>query len=111
MPTEAFFVVDVRDLQRAARFYAAALGASLDFESPGWSSVRIAGVRVALYLHPEHRAGNFGLHFVVGDLPAACVEVDRAGGRTLLASLEVAPGVVIASVTDTEGNPFTQRQA
>lgn len=109
--TETFFSVEVRDMQRATRFYVAALEAALLFASPPWTSLRIGGVRVALFLHPGMRAGPVGLHFVVRDLSAARAEVERAGGGVVGPSLEVAPGVVIASVTDTEGNAFTLRQA
>gem|GEM_PF-6603526 len=35
--------------------------------------------------------------------------VDRPGGVVLGPSLEVAPGVVIANVTDTEGDTFALR--
>ncbi len=109
--TETFFSVEVRDMQRAARFYVTALDATVLFESVQWTSLRIAGVRVALFLHTGPRVGNVGLHFVVRDLAAARGEVEHAGGRVLGPSLEVAPGVVIANAADTEGNTFTLRQA
>jgi predicted enzyme related to lactoylglutathione lyase len=108
--TETFFSVQVSDMERATRFYVDALGASTVFASPNWSSLRIAGVRLGLFLNPEHIVGNVGLHFVVSDLVAACAAVERSGGRIAASSLEVAPGVVIAHVTDTESNTFTLRQ-
>jgi predicted enzyme related to lactoylglutathione lyase len=108
--TETFFSVEVGDMRRAARFYVDALGASVVFESANWSSLRIAGVRLGLFLNPEHTVGNVGLHFVVSDLVAARAAVERSGGRIAASSVEVAPGVVIAQVTDTEGNIFTLRQ-
>ena len=98
-------------MQRAARFYVTALEATVLFESSQWTSLRIAGVRVALFLQPGMQAGTVGLHFAVRDLEAARAEVQRAGGVVLGASVEVAPGVVIANVADTEGNTFTLRQA
>jgi predicted enzyme related to lactoylglutathione lyase len=109
--TETFFSVGVRDMERATRFYVDALGASVAFQSPAWSSLRIAGVRLGLFLHPEHLDGTIGLHFVVSDLLEARSAVERAGGQTVTASTEVAPGIVVADVTDTEGNTFTLRQA
>ncbi|MSP63858.1 MAG: hypothetical protein EXR72_26635 [Myxococcales bacterium] len=81
------------------------------FASASWSSLRIAGVRLGLFLHPEHVAGKVGLHFVVSDLAAAGADVERAGGRIVGSSIEVAPGVVIAEVMDAEGNSFTLRDA
>src|SRR5579864_8716164 len=104
--TETFFSVGVHDMQRATAFYVDALGATVSFATPGWSSLRIAGVRVGLFPHPDQTPSWIGLHFVVSDLSAACADVERVGGRIVAKEIEVAPGVVIANVTDTEGNTF-----
>jgi predicted enzyme related to lactoylglutathione lyase len=109
-PTETFFSVEVTDMQRATAFYVDAFGALVAFASPDWSSLRIAGVRLALSLNPEHGANRVGLHFVVSDLQTARADVERAGGRLAAPAIEVAPGVVIADVTDSEGNTFTLSQ-
>jgi uncharacterized glyoxalase superfamily protein PhnB len=109
--TETFFSVKVNDMQRATSFYVDALGADVLFASPRWSSLRVAGVRLGLFLNPEHTEARIGLHFVVSDLEAARGRVLRAGGRIVTPSSEVAPGVVVADVTDTEGNGFALRQA
>jgi predicted enzyme related to lactoylglutathione lyase len=108
--TETFFSVEVRDMDRASAFYVGALGAVVVFASPGWSSLRIAGVRLGLASNPVHPGVRGGLHFAVSDLLEACAEVERAGGRVLAPSIEVAPGVVVADVTDTEGNGFVLTQ-
>ena len=108
--TETFFGVGVVDMRRATAFYVDALGATVAFASPNWSSLRIAGVRLGLNLDPEHAPSRIGLHFVVSDLAAARDDVERAGGRIVAATIEVAPGVVVADVTDTEANTFTLSQ-
>ena len=105
--TELFFSVAVRDMQRATAFYVGALGATVTFASPGWSSLRIAGVRLGLGLDPRHTPSRVGLHAVTHDLAAACADVERAGGRVVSPSNEVVPGVFAADVTDTEGNTFS----
>ncbi len=46
--------------------------------------------------------------FYVEALGAA---VERAGGRVVAAEVEVAPGVVVADVVDTEANTFTLTRA
>jgi predicted enzyme related to lactoylglutathione lyase len=107
---ETFFSLAVADMARATAFYVAALGASVAFASAGWSSLHIAGVRVGLALAPAHAAGRTGLHFAVDDLAAARADVERAGGRIVAPALELAPGVVVAEVTDSEGNLFTLTQ-
>jgi predicted enzyme related to lactoylglutathione lyase len=109
--TETFFSVDVGDMERATAFYVAALGARVSFPSPRWTSLHIAGVRIGLFLHPERVAGRIGLHFAVDDLAAACADIERAGGRIVTPATEVAPGVVIANVADSEGNVVTLRAA
>jgi predicted enzyme related to lactoylglutathione lyase len=104
---ETFFSVDVEDMQRAVTFYVNAFGAEVVFSSPGWTSVRIAGVRVALALSSECTASRVGVHFSVTDLASACVAVERAGGVLVSSPVEVAPGVTIVQATDTEGNTLT----
>ena len=104
--TETFFSLEVGEMARATAFYVEALGATVAFASPGWTSLRIAGVRLGLALSPEHAGGRVGLHFAVRDLAEARAEVERAGGCVVAASVEVAPGVFTAEMTDTEGNAF-----
>jgi predicted enzyme related to lactoylglutathione lyase len=108
---ETFFSVEVSDMHRATAFYVDTLDAAVLYASPRWSSLRIAGVRLGLFLHGEHAESKVGLHFVVSDLATARSAVERAGGRIIAPAIEVAPGLVIADVTDTEGNTFTLRQA
>jgi predicted enzyme related to lactoylglutathione lyase len=107
---ETFFSVDVLEMERATAFYAQTFGGTIMFASPQWTSIRIAGVRVALALATNGPPRRIGLHFAVDDLSAACGDVDRAGGRIVTAPTEVAPSVVIAEVADREGNTFTLTQ-
>ena len=109
--TETFFSIDVEDMQRAVAFYVEAFGAEVAFSSSGWTSLRIAGVRVALALGLEGSRGRVGLHFAVSDLASAGLAVQRAGGSLESGSVEIAPGVVIMQATDTEGNTFTLTKA
>lgn len=108
--SETFFSVSVRDMPRATAFYVEALGATVAFQSPAWSSLLIAGVRVGLAADATHDGGPVGLHFAVSDLAEACAQVERSGGQVLRARVEVAPGVVVAEATDTEGNAFVLTQ-
>ena len=108
--TETFISVEVRDMARATAFYVSALGATVVFASPRWSSLRIAGVRIGLALAPDGTGSRGGLHFAVTDLAAAIAAVEGAGGRRIAPATEVAPGVVVADAADTEGNTFTLTQ-
>ena len=103
-----FFSVDVSDMERATTFYEQAFGATVDFESPTWSSLVIAGMRLSLVLR-KHQPSSIGLHFIVDDIALACAAVARAGGE-IEPAIETSGGIVIADVLDTEGNMFTLRQ-
>jgi predicted enzyme related to lactoylglutathione lyase len=104
---ETFFSILVADMKRATAFYESALGATVIFGTPGWTSLKIAGVRIGLALAAEHRGERTGLHFAVRELPTVFAAVERAGGKVVTAPVEVAPGVTIAEAQDTEGNTFT----
>jgi predicted enzyme related to lactoylglutathione lyase len=108
--SETFFSVDVTDMRRAIAFYVEAAGASAIFSTEVWTSLRIAGVRIGLFLNAGHVPGRTGLHFAVADLAGACADVERAGGRVVAPAQEVAPGVVVAEVMDSEGNHITLRR-
>jgi predicted enzyme related to lactoylglutathione lyase len=105
---EMFFSVDVRDMDRAVAFYESAFGAAVDFWSPTWSSLVIAGIRVSLVLR-EHAAPSNGLHFIVDDIALACAVIACAGGQ-IKPAVEASGGSIMAEVIDTEGNTFTLRQ-
>ena len=107
---ETFFSIEVKDMQRAAAFYVAALGATVILSSPGWTALHIAGVRLALAWNPDHAACRVGLHFAVDDLRDACAQIEAAGGQLVAASVEVAPGITVADVSDTEDNTFSLMQ-
>jgi hypothetical protein len=55
--TETFMSVEVNDMQRATPFYVNALGATVMFAWPSWSSLRIAGVRLRLVQQCQARRG------------------------------------------------------
>jgi len=105
---EMFFSVHVSDMQRALTFYANALGATVDFASPTWSSLLIAGIRVSLVLRP-HEPSASGIHLIVDDVALGCAAVMWCGGQVAPA-IEGSHGSVIVEATDTEGNTFTLRQ-
>jgi predicted enzyme related to lactoylglutathione lyase len=103
-----FVSVSVRDMDRAIAFYEDALGATVDYASPAWSSLTIAGIRISLELRKQEPT-SVGLHFIVEDLALSCAAVERAGGQ-IEPAVEARRGVVIAEVLDSEGNALTLRQ-
>lgn len=105
--SETFFSIHVQDMDRATLFYENALGAIKKWSSPRWSSLEVAGVRIGLFTNAEHKGICVGLHFAVTDLAAACASVVKEGGKIISPASEVAPGVVVAEVADSEGNIFS----
>lgn len=103
-PVETYFAVPVVDMERATNFYVSVFEADATYTSPDWSSLWIAGVRVALSREPDRAGSPIGLHFNVDELQAACGVVADAGGRVLAESFQPQEGVTIARVADTEGN-------
>jgi predicted enzyme related to lactoylglutathione lyase len=108
---ETFMSINVADMDRAAMFYSRSLGAVTTWASPRWSSLNVAGVRIGLFGNPEYSGGRVGLHFAVSNLDAACAAVERAGGKIVAPASEVAPGVLVSEVSDTEGNIFSLQEA
>jgi predicted enzyme related to lactoylglutathione lyase len=109
--TETFFSLQVEDMGRATAFYVDVFGAEARFATAQWSSLFVAQGRIGLFLNPGFAAGRTGLHFVVDDLERACDDVARRGGAVVTPPTEVAPGVVVADVRDTEGNVLSLRRA
>ena len=105
---ELFVSVYVSDMERATAFYERALGATVDYASPTWSSLILAGIRVSLELR-KGESSSVGMNFIVDDLALACAAVARAGGE-IEPAVETSGGTVIAEVLDTEGNALTLRQ-
>jgi predicted enzyme related to lactoylglutathione lyase len=105
---EMFVSICVRDMERAVAFYENALGAVVDFASPSWCSLTIAGMRVSLELC-KRAPTAVGLHFIVENVALACAAVTRAGGE-IEPAFEAPRGVVVAQILDSEGNTLTLRQ-
>jgi len=108
---ETFLSLSVVDMDRATAFYSTSLGALTTWASPRWSSLKVAGVRIGLFANAEYGGGRVGLHFSVTNLAAACSSIERAGGKIVTSASQVALGVVVAEVSDTEGNIFSLQEA
>ena len=106
--TKAYFMLPVRDMDRAVSFYRDAVGLTVEVSSPFWSELRWREATIAL-----HGGGTAGereswLGFHVSDLDAAVAEVEAAGGRRGEERTEGGAGLI--SVVDPEGNAFTLGQ-
>jgi predicted enzyme related to lactoylglutathione lyase len=108
--TETFFSVSAADPERAIRFYIDVFGATVSFRTPVWTSLYIARVRIGVFTDASHTGARTGLHFAVTSLAETCAAIERAGGKRASPNMEVAPGVRIAEMVDTEGNMFALRE-
>lgn len=107
--TALIYIMPVRDLDKAAKFYCDAFDLRRVFENEGIVFVGIPGTdsAVGLLLDPEHAGDgpmNIGLHVdhAVG-LDAAIVDVEKAGGKVLERG-QHAPDVPFARIADPDGN-------
>ncbi|MEX2227399.1 MAG: VOC family protein [Dehalococcoidia bacterium] len=107
--TSLLFIVPVRDLDRAARFYKDAFDLEVIFRNEGIAFVGIPGTETSmgLLLDPEHAGAgpqNIGMHVdhAVG-LDAAIRDVEAAGGKVIERG-EHAPEVPFARIEDIDGN-------
>jgi catechol 2,3-dioxygenase-like lactoylglutathione lyase family enzyme len=107
--TALLFIVPVRDLDRAVKFYKDAFGLEEVFRNEGIVFAGLPGTDSALgiLLDPEHAGNgpqNIGFHvdhaIEHGD---AIRDVEAAGGRVLERG-EHAPGVPFARFADPDGN-------
>ena len=119
-------------MERAKAFYTQALDVSPSFESPGWTTLDLGAIQLALHiLHPQseepsagEREGlaprieqpeaplpHAGLNLLVDDIEAVQRDIERLGGR-LVELREPGGGVPVrvASFVDCEGNGFELRQ-
>jgi catechol 2,3-dioxygenase-like lactoylglutathione lyase family enzyme len=107
--TGLVYIVPVRDLDRAARFYGDAFGMEVVFRTEQIAFVGnpVSDSSLGLLLDPEHAGEgpqNVGLHVDHAvDLNVAAADVEAAGGR-IVERGEHAPGVPFARVADPDGN-------
>ena len=107
----------VHDMERAKAFYTQALDVSPSFESPGWTTLDLGAIQLALHIlhprseEPEAPLPHAGLNLLVDDIEAVQRDIERLGGR-LVELREPGGGVPVrvASFADCEGNGFELRQ-
>ncbi len=106
----------VSDMTRAKAFYSNVLGAPILVDSPGWSTLDIGGMELALHISSESEIGEriipqAGLNIEVDSIEDALPDIERFGGR-LIELREPSDNIPVrlASCKDSEGNGFELRQ-
>ncbi|MFI6849965.1 glyoxalase [Kitasatospora sp. NBC_00085] len=106
-PTIRALVVPVSDLDAAKKVYGALLGAP-HTDEPYYVGYSVDGFEVGLNPHGDV-AGGPVVHTDVDDLDAARTALLAAGATERSAPREVAPGVRVCVLEDTDGNPVGLR--
>ncbi len=106
----------VFDMARAKTFYSQVFDAPILVDSPGWSTLDVGGMELALHISSEAEIGErlipqAGLNIEVDSIEEVLPAIIRFGGR--LVELREPSGnipVRLASCKDSEGNGFELRQ-
>ena len=110
-----WFEIPTVDLERAAKFYQATLGADLrreNFMGTPHAIFSASGVAGALIQDAKRKPGAGSILYLdAPDLAAALSKVEGAGGRVLLPKTDIGDPGFIAIVLDTEGNQIGLHQA
>ena len=107
--TSLLFIVPVRDLDRAIKFYKDAFDLEVGFRNEGIAFVGIPGTETSmgLLLDPEHAGEgpqNVGLHVDHAlNRDDVLRDIEAAGGK-IVERGEHAPDVPFARITDIDGN-------
>ena len=112
---DPLFILYVRDMDRAVRFYHETFELPVVQHTPGWSMLRCGGATIALHIltqnSPESTTQHAGVNLRVEDLDAAIANVLEAGGEHIVTRepTDFVP-VRMCELKDTEGNVFEIRQ-
>ena len=100
-----------QDMDRAITFYTDVMSLEVKFQSPDWTELTYGDAVVALHSGGNGEFKGTGLGFTVADVETACQEVVTGGGKVRSGPSE-RPGepIILAMLTDTEGNGFELAQ-
>ena len=106
----------VSDMTRAKTFYSNVFGAPISVDSPGWSTLDIGGMELALHISSESEIRErlmpqAGLNIEVDSIEDVLPDIERFGGQ--LVELREPSGnipVRLASCKDSEGDGFELRE-
>lgn len=108
---ETKFILNVKNMDRALKFYQDAMGLEVKMSSPHWSEMRLGTAIVALH---GGGSGDFcptGLSFTVDNIEQALQHISNNGGAVRSGPEDrSAEGIILADVTDPEGNGFMVSQ-
>ena len=102
---KVIYILMVRDMERMVDFYTDVIGFRKRSASPYWSELAFGDFTLALHHGGNTDTNSTGLSFTVTDIDAACKAVVAAGGTVTTSPQDgPIPGLIIAAVSDSEGN-------
>ena len=106
------YVLEVRDMDRAAEFYVKCFDLEVKFQSADWSDLAFGQAGVGLHPGADPEGiRQTGLSFTVDDLDAAAERVRTSGGQVYKEPYgNPGEGVRLALFIDPEGNSFMASQ-
>jgi len=101
------FIISVHDMELAITFYTSVFSLDVSFHSSHWSEVKYQSSIIALHGGGSGEFRNTGLSFTVDNIQGACDAVMCAGGLVRSGPEDRGDeGIILAHLTDTEGNGF-----
>ena len=94
-------VYPVSDIEKAKKFYTTFLGTEPYADSPYYVGYKVGDLEIGL--DPHSKIGPIS-YTDVADVKASLKEMTDAGAEVVQDVKQVAPGLVIAQVKDTQGN-------
>lgn len=105
------YLLSAQDMERAVAFYRDVIGLEVKVKSSGWSELSLGTAVVALHGGGTGEFHRTGLSFTVKNIEHACDAVVQGGGCIREAPEDRGDeGIILASLTDPEGNGFMMSQ-
>ncbi len=103
-----YYMLMVKDMDRAIAFYRDVIGLDIKSQSERWSEMAYGDAIIALHGGGTGEFQETGLGLRVADIDSACQEIAAGGGKVMAAPSD-RPGepIRLAQVVDTEGNGFS----
>ncbi len=100
------YMLLVKDMERAARFYTDVVGFKGHLANPRWNELAFGDFTLALHIDEgDAEPTGSGLSLTVRDIDAACLEIEAAGGTVVSPPHEShIPGLRLAQTLDSKGN-------
>jgi predicted enzyme related to lactoylglutathione lyase len=112
MPVQCNTVLyPVKDLDRSKALFAALFGAHPHVDSPFYVGFSVNGTEIGLVPNGDEQGMTGPVPFFdVDDISATLDALQAAGGQVVQEPTDVAAGLLVAKITDADGNEIGLRQ-